>query len=179
MDFIANNSGREQDIYELFLTTFTASEGTEEGKIIGRFVEDLMSTTPARDLFCFLAYEIGFLVGAVFFSRLSYAKDNRTVFILSPMAVKTDRQKSGIGQKLIAHALDELRKNKVDIVLTYGDINFYSKLGFQQISEDLAQAPVKLSYPEGWLAKSLIQKDFKPLIGSSKCVVALNKPELW
>lgn len=179
MNFISGHRGREQDIYELFFATFTASEGAEEGKIIGRFIDSLMKTTSAKDLFCFSAYENSTLVGGVFFSRLNYEQDNRSVFILSPMAVKSGRQKKGIGQRLIAFGLEELRKNGVEVAMTYGDINFYSKIGFRQISEEFAQAPLRLSYPEGWLAQSLAEDHLKPLVGTSTCVDALNKPELW
>ncbi len=179
MDFAYGHIGRERDIYELFSTTFTASEGADEGEIIGKFVVDLMETTPQKDLFVFSAYEGNSLVGSIFFSRLSYEQDNRTVFVLSPVAVKTNSQKKGIGQKLIAFGLDELRRKAIDIALTYGDPNYYSKVGFQQISEEIAQAPLKLSQPHGWLAQSLTEKDIVPLSGTPICVEALNKPELW
>ncbi len=42
MDFVSGYIGRERDIYELFLATFTASEGADEGEVIGKFVVDLM-----------------------------------------------------------------------------------------------------------------------------------------
>ncbi|WP_085909433.1 GNAT family N-acetyltransferase [Kiloniella majae] len=179
MNYASGYRGQEADLYDLFSTTFTVSEGADEGRVIRNFVQDLMKTTPERDLFCFSAHDNDYLVGSVFFSSLKYKQDDRTVFILSPMAVKPDRQKNGIGQKLIIYGLEELRKKGVDIVVTYGDINFYSKVGFQQISEEFAQAPLKLSYPEGWLAQSLTKQNFKTIPGSPTCVDALNKPELW
>jgi len=179
MDFVSGHIGRERDIFELFSATFTVSEGADEGEIIGKFVDDLMTTTAKKDLFAFSAYDNGSLVGGAFFSRLNYEQDGRKVFILSPMAVKTDRQKNGIGQKLIAFGLDELRGKGVDVAITYGDPNYYSKIGFREITEDTAQAPFDLSQPEGWLAQSLTERDLEPLFGSPVCVDALNKPDLW
>lgn len=179
MEFISGHVGREHSICCLFIETFTASEGADEGNVIGEFVESLMQTTPENDLYSFFAYDEGSLIGGVFFSRLNYAQDHRSVFILSPMAVHTDRQKTGIGQKLIAYGLKELAKSGVDITLTYGDINFYSKIGYKHILEEQAKAPLTLSYPEGWLAQSLTTDDFTPLAGSPTCVAALNRAELW
>ncbi len=95
------------------------------------------------------------------------------------MAVATAHQGTGVGQKLIAHGLGVLRDNGVDAVLTYGDINFYAKVGFAQISEETARAPLPLQYPQGWLGQSLSRPELEPLAGPSYCVEALNDPSYW
>jgi len=179
IEFFSGHVTREQAISEFFTATFSASEGADEGKVIGDLVRDLMETTPSKDLFVWSAYDDQMFLGCIFLSRLAYAEDDRTVFILSPVAVRTDRQKNGIGQKLIAYGVDDLRQKGIDFVLTYGDPNYYSKTGFRQITEEFAQAPLKLSLPEGWLGQSLSDKDERPLSGPSRCVPALNNPELW
>lgn len=179
MDFYKGHVGRALAICDLFTATFSASEGPGEGANIGAFVSDLMATTPDSDLVVCTAYDDAALVGCICFSRLVYAQDARVVFILSPVAVKTDRQKTGIGQKLIAYGLDALREKGVDYVTTYGDPSYYAKVGFRQMTEDFAQAPLRLSYPKGWLGKSLTGPDDQPLIGPSRCVRALDKPDLW
>lgn len=84
-----------------------------------------------------------------------------------------------IGQNLINHALDFLRSNDVSIVITYGDINFYSKVGFQIISEEIIKAFQILSYPEGWLAQSLKKQELKPVKAIVKCVKAIDNPIYW
>lgn len=179
MEFRSGHTTREQAIVDLFRATFSASEGVDEGKLIGEFVHDLMATTPSQDMFVWSAYDGHILLGCVFFSRLTFEQDGRSVFILSPAAVKTEYQKQGVGQKLIARGLEDLRQNGVDFVVTYGDPNYYSKAGFHQITEEFAQAPLDLTFLEGWLGQSLSGKDETPLIGPSRCVPALNKPELW
>lgn len=179
MNIAVGHHGREDAIIALFKDTFTASEGADEAATIAVFVQALMATTPDRDLHCFLAVDNDALVGGVFFSRLTYGDQDRAVFILSPMAVRTDRHKRGIGQRLIGYALDALRAERIDTVVTYGDINFYAKTGFKQITEELARAPLPLSYPEGWLAQSLNGGDIRPLKGTPTCVSALNDPALW
>ena len=179
MELSAGHIGHECAIIDLFTATFSDSEGAEEGKLIGGFVADLMKTTPQQDLFVFSAYDSNRLVGCIFLSRLTYEEDGRAVFILSPVVVKTSSQKQGIGQKLIAFGLEELSRQGVDIVLTYGDPNYYAKVGFGQISEEMAQAPQKLQQPHGWLGQALGGRNIEPLSGPSRCVAALNRPDLW
>lgn len=179
MELFSGHIGREKEISGLFSATFTASEGADEGKIIGELAKNLIETTPNEDLFVFSGYDDQSLIGSILFSRLTYEQDDHTVFILSPVAIRTDQQKKGMGQKLIAFGLNELRQKGIDIALTYGDPNFYSKVGFHPITEEFAQAPLELSYPHGWLGQSLSGEDMEPLAGPSCCVKALNKPELW
>jgi predicted N-acetyltransferase YhbS len=113
------------------------------------------------------------------FTRLSFAEDARRAFILSPMAVATAQQGKGLGQKLLHHAFQKLRDAGVDVAVTYGDINFYGRVGYRQIDETVAKAPLPLSYPEGWLARSLTEAELTPLTGTSTCAPALNDPALW
>ncbi|MEP1209595.1 MAG: N-acetyltransferase [Rhizobiaceae bacterium] len=179
MEHITGHDGREADIAGLFSAVFAASEGDDEGRLIGDLVAELMETTASEDLYVYSAYEADSLVGCIFFTRLTYAQDARTVFMLAPVAVKTDRQKAGVGQKLITFGLDELRNKGVDIVVTYGDPIYYSKVGFAQIREEIAAAPLKLQFPHGWQAQSLTAGTIEPLAGASQCVEAFDNPELW
>ncbi|WP_319826393.1 N-acetyltransferase [Thalassovita sp.] len=179
MRFTTGSKDREQALTDLFTDTFTASEGAEAGTRIGQFVRALIATTPAGDLFAFQAYESGTLRGAIFFSRLSYPQDHRTVFILSPVAVDRACQGQGIGQQLIAHGLDALRAQGADIAMTYGDPAFYGKIGFRPVTEQVVPAPLPLNLPQGWLGQSLTDQPLSPLTGPATCVPALDDPELW
>ena len=95
MEFSAASKGREQQIIDLFTAAFTASEGEEEGALVGGLVHNLLRGTPEQDLFVFTAVEAGAIVGSVCFSRLTYDQDERTVFILAPLAVTTEHQGKG------------------------------------------------------------------------------------
>lgn len=105
IEFSTAFKGREREIVDLFKATFTASEGAEEGTLFGNLVRDLLGTTAERDLFVFVAEETGTIVGTIVFSRLTYDQDDRTVFVLAPVAVATGHQGKGIGQALLAHGL--------------------------------------------------------------------------
>lgn len=167
------------EIAEVFRAAFAASEGDAEGDLIGRLARELLTTTPAPDLFSFSAMLDGQIVGSIIFTRVTYPDDQRSVFILSPVAIQPAYQGRGLGQHLIAHGLATLGKSGIEMVLTYGDINFYSKLGFAQIGEDIAAAPLPLSYPEGWLGQSVKEESLRPLKGPSSCAPALNNPAFW
>ncbi len=179
VEFKSGHDQHEAEIESLFTEVFTASEGAGEGALIGALVRGLMATTPDEDLYVFSAVENGALLGCIFLSRLRFDRDDRQVFILSPVAVKTRRQKTGVGQALINHGLDRLRADEIDFVVTYGNPDYYCKTGFRLISEEFAQAPLKLSHPHGWLGQALTDSEPKPLRGTSHCVEALNRPELW
>jgi putative acetyltransferase len=179
MEFTTAYKDRTGDIIAMFDKTFTDSEGAEAGQLIKELVADMLANLSDEDMYVFSAIEDGSIVGSIVFTRLSYEQDTRTVFILAPVAVSTSQQGKGLGQRLIAHGLQTLRDNGVDVALTYGDINFYSKVGFKHITEADAQPPLPLQYPEGWLGQSLGEAEFEPLVGPSRCVAPLNDPNHW
>jgi len=167
------------EIKALFTQTFTDSEGQEEGSLIGSLVEDFLNKTTEENLYIFAAFEGDKMIACIFFSKLTFEKSNIKAFLLSPVAVKTAFQKNGIGQKLINLGHAELKKEGIELVMTYGDINFYSKVAYQVVSETIIPAPLKLSYPEAWLGQSLSTNEIEAIEGKSFCVEALNKPKYW
>jgi putative acetyltransferase len=172
------NPSQSPDVINLFTKVFSDSEGQDEGEVIGRLVSDLIITTNESDIVGFVAILKEEIVGCIFFSRLTLPSD-KIAFILSPVAIATERQGKGIGQQLIKYGIEYLRLKKIDLVFTYGDPGFYSKVGFQQISEEIVKAPFKLTQPEGWLAQSLQTDVIDAIVGSSVCEKALNKQEYW
>ena len=166
------------EIAKLFTIVFSDSEGESEGLLIGKLARDLMNSTAPEDLFGFVVRDSTEIIGSIFFSRLAFA-NQISAFLLSPVAIHTDYQGQGIGQKLINYGINILKDNGVNLIFTYGDPDFYKKVGFKPISEELAKAPLKLKYPFGWLCQSLDGAKIEPIAGSSHCVPALNHPEYW
>ncbi|MEL6644019.1 MAG: N-acetyltransferase [Pseudomonadota bacterium] len=169
----------EPALAALFTATFSASEGPEEGAIVGALAARLMEDTPREDLRTFFATDGAGPIAAVIFTPLVYPQDPRRVMLLSPMAVATDHQGQGVGQALLTHALDALRSEGVDVAITYGDPAFYSKVGFQPLTAAQAAPPHPLSQPQGWIGQSLTGQALTPLKGPSTCVSGLNDPALW
>jgi len=125
----------QKEITELFTSVFTSSKGEKEGKLIGKLSSALASNIDNEEIICFGVYENESLISSVFFTRLKF-NDPIKVYMLAPVAVSTEHQRKGIGQALINYGLDELKKRSVSIVVTYGDPSFYSKVGFQALSEN-------------------------------------------
>lgn len=171
--------GRKQTVIDLFIAAFTASEGVGEGAMIGGLVLTLMDRTPAKDYRFFVAEDDGDIIGAVAFSRLRYSKDPQSAFLLSPMAVAPSRQRQGVGQALLTEALATLRADRVDVVVTYGDPDYYSQIGFAPITEDDAEAPRPLSMPHGWLGQRLDGEGRPSLQGPSTSVAAFDRADIW
>ena len=167
-----------EEIKQLFTKVFSDSEGQSEGLLIGNLAYDLMTRTDVQDFHGFVALERGNIIGSIFFSRLTL-ESGVSAFLLSPVAIHTNYQGKGTGQKLINFGINCLKENGVGLVFTYGDPDFYSKVGFSLVTDKLVKAPLKLAYPEGWLGQSLVSDEIEPVAGSSYCVAALNKPEYW
>lgn len=167
-----------EEIEQLFTKVFSDSEGQSEGLVIGSLVHDLLASTDENDLYCFVASENEQIIGSIIFSRLTFEIE-MNAFLLSPVAIDTNHQGKGIGQKLISFGLDALKEYGAELALTYGDPRYYAKTGFSPITEKIIKAPLPLSQPEGWLGQSLVNDEIKPIAGKARCVDAMNKPEIW
>jgi len=178
MKFEAYKPEQSRQITELFSDVFTDSEGETEGALISRLVLELMNNTQDEDIYGFVARDNGQITGSIFFTRLTFNTPIQA-FILAPVAVDTSQQGKGIGQNLINYGIEQLRADGVQLVCTYGDPKFYSKTGFKSITEDIIQAPRKLSQPEGWLCQSLEGVEITPVPERPRCVSAFDKPEYW
>ena len=171
--------GRAAGIAALCEAAFTDAEGAEEGALIGDLARRMLADTPAADLRVVTAREGGVPIGAVLFSRLAYEGEARVVFVMGPVAVAPARQGEGVGTALIAHGLDLLRREGVDIAVTYGDPAYYGRLGFSPVGVAQVAAPYPLQQPRGWQAQSLTGAPLTPLAGPARCVPALADPVYW
>lgn len=179
MEVVIGSSGHEQAIIGLFANTFAIAEGADEGELIGGLVKDLLTGTPRHDIRVFRAEAERHLIGAAIFTRLTYPEDARHVVLLSPMAVTSASQRKGVGQALIRHALNALRDEGVEVAITYGDPNYYDRVGFSALTQEQAKPPLPLSFPHGWIGQSLIGSQMRDLQGPSRCVPALDRADIW
>lgn len=179
MNFLTDYEKHANAISELFESTFTESEGAQEGALIGALVRRLISETPIQDLRVFSAWEANTLLGCIFFTRLHYSGDPRTVFMMAPVAIATAHQGQGIGQRLIRQGLDAISREGVAIAVTYGDPAFYGRVGFTSVTGDDLPAPQPLQQPQGWIAQSLTGEPLTPIKGPVTCAPAFNDPSLW
>ncbi|MCI5149787.1 MAG: N-acetyltransferase [Candidatus Electrothrix sp. MAN1_4] len=172
------DKSKQKEVAELFTSVFTSSEGEKEGKLIGKLSSVLASNIDNEETICFGVYEKDALIGSIFFTRLQFNEPIQ-VYMLAPVAVSTEHQGKGLGKALINYGLNELKKRSVNVAITYGDPSFYSKVGFQALSENVIQAPLKLSMPVGWLGQSLSGEPIPAINERPTCVKGFNDPVYW
>ncbi|MBX2837946.1 MAG: N-acetyltransferase [Gammaproteobacteria bacterium] len=178
MNLIEFQPTHTKEVVQLFQEVFTDSEGEVEGQTLAQLVQDLVSTTDSEDLYGFCSVKSGQIIGSIFFSRFT-VPTQQFALLLSPVAVATREQKQGIGQQLIQFGLNSVKKSGVEIVVTYGDPDYYAKTGFEPISEAVIPAPYPLSQPHGWLALTLTQEAIEHMVGKTQCVSAFEHREYW
>jgi len=178
MYYQAIDKSKQKEVTDLFTSVFTSSEGVKEGVLIGSLSSKLASSIDNEETICFGVYENESLIASIFFIRLKF-NNLIQVYMLAPVAVSTEYQGKGIGQALINYGLNELKKRSVSVVVTYGDPSFYSKVGFQALSENVIQAPLTLSMPFGWLGRSLTGEPIPTMNERPVCVKEFNDPAYW
>ena len=178
MKYSTYKKSDKAEIHDLFVRAFTNSEGKTEGTRVGDLVLALMGESESPDVTGFVARDDGRIVGCIFFTSL-YFEAPLQACLLSPVAVHADYQGKGIGQKLIGYGIGKLMNTGVEAIFTYGDPDFYTRVGFEPVSEYTVAAPYKLSRPEGWLCRSLDGAEIGPVPGIPRCVDAFKNPDLW
>lgn len=166
------------EITNIFTSVFTASEGEKEGKLIGGLASELSLGIDDQQIICMGSYLENSVISAIFFTRLHF-NEVIQAYLLAPVAVSTKHQGKGVGQSLIKYGLNELKNRSVCFVITYGDPSFYSKVGFQHLSENVIHPPLKLSMPQGWLGRSLSREPIPPINERPKCVEQFDDPVYW
>ena len=88
------------------------------------------------------------------------------------------RKKKGIGTLLINKGLEILKERGAEIVLVYGDPNYYMRTGFK--AGHKLKPPYKLEYPEeAWMAKEIVEGILTTTQGTVRCAKSLSSPEYW
>jgi putative acetyltransferase len=90
-----------------------------------------------------VAIEAGEPVGHILFTRLGVEIEGRAVSsaALAPMAVRPDRQRQGIGSRLVQDGLAELRSRSCEAVIVLGHPGFYPRFGFSAALAEKLDAP--------------------------------------
>ena len=178
MNYKIVDKDSKEEVASLFTSVFSSSEGEKEGELIGNLASELSSRADNQEIICIGAYEEESIIGAIFFTRFRF-NEPVTVYMLAPIAVSTKYQGKGVGQALIKYGLNELKNRSAAVAITYGDSSFYSKVGFQPLSENIIKAPLKLSMPEGWLGQSLMAEPIPTINQRPTCVNKFNDPVYW
>jgi putative acetyltransferase len=98
---------------------------------VAALLDDLRVNPAWLDL-SFVAEEAGEVVGHVSLTR-AWVDDPRSVvdvLVLSPLSVRPDRQRAGVGRALVHAALTAAAERAEPLVFLEGDPRYYSRLGF-------------------------------------------------
>lgn len=152
--------------------------GEPEGEVVAQLACNILGDESAKPLLSVIAEDDGRVVGNIIFSSLKIeGAEELSAYILAPLAVSKKCQQHGWGTKLITHGLDKLKNRGVDIVMVYGDPNYYKRTGFKP--DHSIEPPYKLKYPEAWMALELKPGILTRAKGVARCASSLESPEYW
>lgn len=98
---------------------------------VAELLDDLRTSPAWLDL-SWVAEDEAAVVGHVSLTR-AWVDDPRAVvdvLVLSPLSVRPDRQRAGVGRALVAEALARAVERDEPLVFLEGDPDYYSRLGF-------------------------------------------------
>jgi len=162
-------------IRKVHLNTFDQSEGES----VSQLAIDLLEDKTALPILSLVAEQDNEIIGHVIFSSVNIeGTDGVSAYILAPLAVTKVAQRNGIGTQLINKGLETLKERGAEIVLVYGDPDYYVRTGFK--AGHNLKPPHKLQYPEeAWMAQELVENTLIKTQGTVRCALSLNSPELW
>ena len=153
--------------------------GEPEGEAVSQLAIDLLEDKTAQPILSLVAEKNKKIIGNVIFSSVNIKGfKGVSAYILAPLAVVKDNQGKGIGTLLINKGLETLKERGAEIVLVYGDPNYYMRTGFK--AGHNLKPPHKLKYPEeAWMAQELVEDILTKTQGMVQCASSLNSPEYW
>jgi len=105
----------------------------------------------------FVAEDAGELVGFTMLSHVSAGE--RDVLILTPMAVRPDRQRRGVGKKVVRAAIAAADARGELVVLVEGVPSYYPQFGFRSAGELGFERPDARIPEAAWMALPLTAWD--------------------
>ena len=153
--------------------------GQSEGETVSQLAIDLLEDKTALPILSLVAEQDNEIIGNVIFSSVNIeGVEGVSAYILAPLAVTRFAQRSGIGTQLIHKGLETLKERGAEIVLVYGDPDYYMRTGFK--AGHNLKPPYKLEYPEeAWMAQELVAGILTKTQGTVRCATSLSSPELW
>ena len=141
----------------------------DEGLVVADLVDSLRETITPTDGLSLVAEHDGQVVGHVMFTRslLDAPRRLADVQVLSPLGVRPDYHKRGIGSALVRQGLQALDERAVPVVFLEGDPGYYSRFGFTSGRDlgfrkpslripDAAFQAIRLAAYEPWMTGTLV-----------------------
>ena len=119
---------------------------------IAKFIEDIRGSDNYVPRLALVAEEEGDVVGHTMLSYAALEGRPERILMLSPMAVRPDRQRRGVGTALARTALARADELGEPLVLVEGIPAYYPRFGFRPAEELGLERPFEQIPPEAWLA---------------------------
>lgn len=144
---------------------------------------NLLADPTAAPQISLLAEKEGKPAGHILFTKVTIdgADDNITASILSPLAIVSDEQGTGIGGALIRDGLQRLKDRGTDLVFVLGQPGYYTRFGFHPAGICNLQAPYPIppEHADAWMVQALTENVLDNVEGQIRCSDTLNKSEYW
>ena len=152
----------------------------EENHIIAELAVRILGEETIPEMITLVAEVGGKIVGHIAFTPVSAkVSKNWLGYILAPLGVEPEHQRSGIGKKLIDSGIARITEKAVNVLFVYGDPEYYGKFGFSARAAKKYLPPYKLQYPLGWQAIVLNEGGANENAVELSCVASLCDPILW
>jgi predicted N-acetyltransferase YhbS len=165
----------KKSIRKVHLNAFDQSEG----ETVSQLAIDLLEDKTALPILSLVAEQDNEIIGNVIFSSVNIEGAKEVLaYILAPLAVARFAQGKGVGTLLINKGIEALKERGAEIVLVYGDPDYYMRTGFK--AGHNLKPPHKLKYPEeAWMAQELAESILAKTQGTVRCAKSLSSPEYW
>lgn len=161
-------AGQAVAALDLVERVFAAHGGAEEGRRVRALAEEIRAKfhVPALEL---VAEEDGALVGYAMFSRFPFGGTCADgLLLLSPVAVRTDRQRRHVSRNLIEFGLDRAQAMGFRAVIVEGNPKNYAARGFVPSYRFgiTAGASLRLPSPDCLMARELYDDALGSICGA-------------
>ena len=163
-------------IRSIHLSAFDAVER----EIVAKLAVDLLSERTMPPTIALVAETGGDAIGHVAFSPATTDVANGPkVYILAPLAVRPDHQKRGVGSLLVGDGKRRLSDMGVDVLLVYGDPEYYGRFGFSVAAAERFIPPYAIEHRLGWQGVVFSERGIPESPLQLECVPPLRDPALW
>ena len=157
--------------------------GKEKGPVIAKLVDDLLNDETAMPIFSLVAVENNKLIGHILYTKAVVTQTEISISaqILAPLAILPEKQKKGIGEKLINEGLRLLKASGTELVFVLGHPTYYPRCGFIPAGEQGFEAPYPIpeEHAGAWMIQELNGDILVKNSGKIQCSKVLNEPQHW
>ena len=126
---------------------------------VARFAAEIRASPGYEPELAFVTEAEGEIVAHTMLSRVRLAGPDVDVLILTPMSVRPDRQRQGVGKALVEAALDAADERGEPLVLVEGVPSYYPRFGFRSATEQGLERPDPRIPEAAWMVRSLSAYD--------------------